>query len=67
MSPGEPLGAGQIYDSNRTTIIAALREEGVVPLDLGVAKDTYVGPIVKCRVMCDLYYHLIAVNPWSRC
>lgn len=39
VSPGEPLGPGQIYDSNRTTLMAALREEGFPPQDLGVARD----------------------------
>ena len=39
VSSGEPLGPGQIHDSNRTTLMAAVREEGFVPLDLGVAQD----------------------------
>lgn len=42
VSPGAPLGPGQIYDSNRTTLMAAVSEEGFVPIDLGVAQDTYV-------------------------
>ena len=41
VSPGEPLGPGQIYDSNRTTLTAALREQGFTPVDLGVARDRY--------------------------
>ena len=41
VSPGDPLGPGQIYDSNRTTLTAALREQGFTPMDLGVARDRY--------------------------
>lgn len=36
---GEPLGAGQIYDSNRYTIHAMLARLGVEPLDLGIVPD----------------------------
>jgi len=39
VSPGEQLGPGQIYDSNRTTLMAALREQGFMAVDLGVARD----------------------------
>ena len=42
VDPGQPLAAGQIYDSNRTTLMAAVREHGIVPLDLGIARDEYV-------------------------
>jgi molybdopterin biosynthesis enzyme len=38
VSPGEPLAAGQIYDSNRTALMAAVIEQGFVPLDLGIAQ-----------------------------
>ncbi len=36
---GKPLGTGQIYDSNRYTIGAMIREAGFEPLDLGICKD----------------------------
>lgn len=36
--PG-PLAPGQIRDSNRRTLLALLRETGVEPVDLGIARD----------------------------
>ena len=39
VDPGERLGAGQIYDSNRTSLMAAVREQGLAAVDLGVARD----------------------------
>ncbi len=38
-SIGEPLGEGEIYDSNRYTLYAMLDELGVEIMDLGVVKD----------------------------
>ena len=38
-SVGEPLGEGQIYDSNRYTIFGMLVRLGVEPLDMGVVRD----------------------------
>ncbi len=38
-SPGEALAPGQIYDSNRPMIVAALRRLGVEVQDLGVVGD----------------------------
>ncbi len=38
-SIGEPLGEGEIYDSNRYTLYAMLEELGAEILDLGVVKD----------------------------
>ena len=38
-SVGEPLRAGQIYDSNRYTLHGMLRRLGVEPFDLGVIRD----------------------------
>ncbi|MCS6845820.1 MAG: molybdopterin molybdotransferase MoeA [Caldilineales bacterium] len=37
--PGQPLGPGQIYDSNRTTLVAAVAQAGGQPLDLGIIRD----------------------------
>ena len=53
IEPGQPLLAGQIYDSNRTTLIAAVKEQGLTPLDLGIARDEYV-TISTCDVcVCE--------------
>jgi len=38
-SVGEPLGEGEIYDSNRYTLYGMLSELGVDILDLGVVRD----------------------------
>jgi molybdopterin molybdotransferase len=38
-SPGEPLDAGCIYDSNRYTLGAMLERLGVEAIDLGVVRD----------------------------
>lgn len=38
-SLGEPLAAGQLYDSNRYTIEAMLRRIGAEPIDMGVVPD----------------------------
>lgn len=38
-SVGEPLGEGQIYDSNRYTIFAMLRRLGAEVIDMGVIPD----------------------------
>jgi molybdopterin molybdotransferase len=37
--PGEPLRAGCIYDSNRTSLAAALQRLGMEVLDLGLVRD----------------------------
>lgn len=36
---GEPLGKGQIYDSNRYTIQAMLSRLNVEPIDMGIVRD----------------------------
>lgn len=40
--PGEPLAPGQIYDSNRYTLMVAVREAGGIPVDLGSVPDDEV-------------------------
>ncbi|TAM10196.1 MAG: molybdopterin molybdenumtransferase MoeA [Nevskiaceae bacterium] len=37
--PGEPLGAGEIYDSNRCTFHGALARLGAEVLDFGIVRD----------------------------
>ncbi len=39
-SIGEPLGEGEIYDSNRYTLFGMLERLGVEIIDMGVIKDT---------------------------
>lgn len=39
VEPGEPLRPGQIYDSNRATLLAAAAQAGGRPLDLGIVRD----------------------------
>ena len=36
---GQVLGPGQIYDSNRATLLAAVAQAGGQPLDLGILRD----------------------------
>lgn len=36
---GQPLGPGQIYDSNRPILLAAVAQAGGQPLDLGILRD----------------------------
>ncbi|HEY7676121.1 MAG TPA: gephyrin-like molybdotransferase Glp [Candidatus Methylomirabilis sp.] len=37
--PGGPKAVGQIYDSNRVTLAALVRQIGCEPLDLGIVRD----------------------------
>ncbi|MCW5881146.1 MAG: molybdopterin molybdotransferase MoeA [Anaerolineae bacterium] len=39
VEPGAPPGRGQIRDSNRYALMAAVRQAGGVPLNLGIARD----------------------------
>ena len=39
VNPGQPLAFGQIWDSNRTTLLSLLRQSCVDVLDLGIAVD----------------------------
>ena len=39
VEPGQALQAGQIYDSNKTTLMATLREQGFDCHDAGLAED----------------------------
>ena len=47
VTPGDTLGPGQIYDSNRSTLLASLTEQGFPAADLGVARDDRQS-LVKC-------------------
>ena len=48
VEPGQPLLAGQIYDSNRATLMAAVKEQGLEPLDLGITRDKYEMHVCVC-------------------
>jgi molybdenum cofactor synthesis domain-containing protein len=39
VEPGQSLSPGQIYDSNRATLLAAAAQAGGQPLDLGIVRD----------------------------
>lgn len=41
VEPGNPLGPGQIYNSNRFQLGALLRAQGCTVIDLGMAVDTF--------------------------
>jgi gephyrin len=40
VEPDQPIGAGQIRDSNRAMLRAAIAANGGIPLDLGIAGDS---------------------------
>ena len=55
-APGSRLKEGEIYDANRPGVLAALREEGAVGVDLGIARDeegALRARIVKGLSRCD--------------
>jgi len=37
--PGRPLKPGHIHDSNKTTLLSLIKEQGFSALDLGIARD----------------------------
>lgn len=39
IEPGMPLHAGQIYNSNRATLVGLVQSLGMIPVDLGVVPD----------------------------
>ncbi len=43
VEPGSDLGSGQIYDSNRFSLIAAVQRAYTEPVSLGIAPDTEAG------------------------
>ena len=52
----DPLGPGQIRDSNRRTLISLLRRDGFIPVDLGIARDDDVvieGVLTEAAASCD--------------
>ena len=51
--PGQPLEAGQIYDSNAYSISAMVAANGGVPKRLGIAKDTVEALTAKLREGLD--------------
>jgi molybdenum cofactor synthesis domain-containing protein len=54
---GEPLGPGQIYDSNRATLLELVRESGAHAVDLGLVRDdaeAIRSAILQGVATCDL-------------
>ncbi|KYN07017.1 Gephyrin, partial [Cyphomyrmex costatus] len=45
--PGEPLKPGQVYDSNRISLISLLKENGYNSLDFGIVTDNKMDMITK--------------------
>jgi len=41
VEPGQPIGSGQIYDSNLVALAAAVRSLGGMPVSLGIARDNH--------------------------
>ena len=41
VEPDQPLTKGKIRDSNRSTLLAALKERNIPSIDLGIARDRY--------------------------
>jgi molybdopterin molybdotransferase len=55
--PGQPLGPGQIHDSNRLTLLELVREAGGEPVDLGLVPDddaAITATIERGAAKCDL-------------
>ena len=59
VAPGAPLGPGQIRDSNRVALLAALADLGVEPVDLGLIADdegqireALTAGIASCDALC---------------
>ena len=59
VAPGAALGPGQIRDSNRVALLAALAELGVEPIDLGLIaddedriRDALTAGISSCDALC---------------
>jgi molybdopterin molybdotransferase len=49
LEPGQPRGAGQIYDSNSYSVAAMVLRNGGIPLRLGIARDTVEDLTAKVR------------------
>jgi len=49
VEPGQPLDAGQIYDSNRAMLNAAVSAVGGEPVDLGIAQDSQAALEARVR------------------
>jgi molybdenum cofactor synthesis domain-containing protein len=55
--PGQPLGPGQIYDSNRLALLALVAEAGAEPVDLGLLPDreeAIEAAVLEAAATCDL-------------
>ena len=55
VEPGTPVKEGQIRDCNRTTLIAACKQQGFRVVDLGIAEDRW-GSV--CCLKCFFIVHI---------
>ena len=56
VSPGAPLGRGQIRDANRPMLLALVAQTGCTPVDLGIVRDdreALVRAISEAAASCD--------------
>jgi len=53
VEPGQPLAAGQIYNSNNYTVAAAVQRAGGIPLVLGIARDRLDDITAKIHAALD--------------
>ena len=56
VAPGDPLGPGQIRDSNRPMLLALVAQTGCTPVDLGIVRDdreALVAAISEGAASCD--------------
>ncbi len=53
VEPGQPLGAGQIYNANNYSLAAAVRSAGGIPLVLGAAPDRLEAITTKLHAALD--------------
>ncbi len=51
--PGQPLGQGQIYNSNRFTLLGLLDQLGCETLDLGIIEDSLEATVTALRQASD--------------
>ncbi|MCF6180087.1 MAG: molybdopterin molybdotransferase MoeA [Geopsychrobacter sp.] len=68
VEPGEPLGPGQIVNSNAYSLAAAVREIGGIPVMLGIARDNRESLIQKLNegIKADLLITSAGVSMGDR-
>jgi putative molybdopterin biosynthesis protein len=66
VTPGHPLEPGKIYDSNATTVAAAVRDNGGLPKFLGVIPDDEAALRAVCERACDEFDAVILSGGTSK-